>query len=504
MAFFESMANAEGVPGPDGKLAGPDAAGGDGAAWVSMITSQLRRLLRPPAAGEVINWEVAADTARETSIAKGSDPAISAAEVEKVEAAFALSDLFLDQVTDFVRPPGAIQALSAADWITNTMPRWRVLTSPMAKAMTDAIGELLEEHLANHPGAAAFGLSMPGSETPDVTLPAALFGQLGSGGTPAIFKSLAAGVFGIQLGRSVGMLSREVFGYTDIGLPLGEGSAVGLLPGAVNRFAKGCSLPAEEVRLFLATRESAHARLFAGAPWLVDRLTAALEAFSAGVEINLQQIEDSASRIDFGAPGELAGALRSGVFTPEVTPRQKAALEGLETDLALIEGWVEHTTTEALQRNLPDIAQLSEMMRRRRAEGGPAEHALITLVGLEMRPRRARQATELWRAVAEQAGSAARDGLWAHPDLLPVAADLDEPATFWDRRAAQAQADATLDAEIAALLDGDLADAAPPDPNDPPPAATPAGQEHQAEPEVGAAEPEAPHDPSEDPGASAN
>jgi Zincin-like metallopeptidase len=39
----------------------------------------------------------------------------------------------------------------------------------------------------------------------------------------------------------------------------------------------------------------------------------------------------------------------------------------------------------------------------------------------------------LWERLTEAAGIDARDAVWQHPDLLPEAADLDEPAGFIDR-----------------------------------------------------------------------
>jgi hypothetical protein len=55
------------------------------------------------------------------------------------------------------------------------------------------------------------------------------------------------------------------------------------------------------------------------------------------------------------------------------------------------------------------------------------------VVGLELRPRRLRAAAELWRLLGEQRGTAGRDALWAHPDLIPSADDLDDPAAFVGR-----------------------------------------------------------------------
>ena len=54
-------------------------------------------------------------------------------------------------------------------------------------------------------------------------------------------------------------------------------------------------------------------------------------------------------------------------------------------------------------------------------------------MGLELRPRKLREAAVLWERLTAAAGVDARDAVWNHPDLMPSAADLDEPAGFIDR-----------------------------------------------------------------------
>jgi putative hydrolase len=125
-----------------------------------------------------------------------------------------------------------------------------------------------------------------------------------------------------------------------------------------------------------------------------------------------------------------------GVFELQPTPAQQAALARLETALALVEGWVDAVVDAAATGPLPSAAALRETVRRRRATGGPAEQTFATLVGLQLRPRRLREAAALWSAVAEARGVEGRDALWAHPDLLPSAEDLDDPAAFVERTGA--------------------------------------------------------------------
>jgi putative hydrolase len=143
------------------------------------------------------------------------------------------------------------------------------------------------------------------------------------------------------------------------------------------------------------------------------------------------------------------------------SPAQKAALERLEVTLALVEGWVDEVVGQATEGRMPNAAKLQEAVRRRRAAGGPAEQTFATLVGLELRPRRLRDASTLWGSLRTRQGTEARDGVWMHPDLLPTAADLDDPLGFREDAAApEALSEEDFDAELRKLLDG---------PADPPP-----------------------------------
>ncbi|MCB0923994.1 MAG: zinc-dependent metalloprotease, partial [Mycobacterium sp.] len=101
--------------------------------------------------------------------------------------------------------------------------------------------------------------------------------------------------------------------------------------------------------------------------------------------------------------------------------------------LALVEGWVATVVAAALGERIPGTTALSEMLRRRRATGGPAEQTFATLVGLELRPRKMREAAALWERLTTAAGIDARDAVWQHPDLLPTTGDLDDSAGFIDR-----------------------------------------------------------------------
>jgi uncharacterized protein (DUF2342 family) len=113
---------------------------------------------------------------------------------------------------------------------------------------------------------------------------------------------------------------------------------------------------------------------------------------------------------------------------------------------------VDEVVAQVAGHRMPAAAGLTETLRRRRASGGPAESALKSLVGLELRPRRTRDAANLWAATRVARGAEARDATWAHPDLLPAAADLADPLGFAAEGHRPAGPD-ELDVELARLLD---------------------------------------------------
>ncbi len=408
-----ALAQAAGLPQDAGAMAG--------------MLAHLRRLLSAPGEGPV-NWTLAHDIARQTALT-GGDATVTAAQATQVTVALTAADLWLDAATELAPAPTPYQAWSRSEWVEHTLPTWKRLAEPIAasvaQALADALGAQASEALGTAGGPTAAGM----------------------------IRQLGGAVFGMQVGQAVGTLAREVFGSSDTGLPLLEVPGCALVPNVIAEYAAGLDAPADEVRHFLAVREAAHGRLFAQVPWLRAHLLGTVEEYARGIAIDTARMEEAIRSIDASDPEALREAFSSGVFALERTPAQEAALRRLETALALVEGWVEHVTALAVAPHLPHGVPLREMLRRRRAAGGPAEQTFSALVGLELRPRRAREAAVLWAAVEKEGGTATRDALWAHPDLLPTGADLDDAAGFVARRAAVIESEQDLDAALASIFD---------------------------------------------------
>ncbi|HUR15208.1 MAG TPA: zinc-dependent metalloprotease [Mycobacteriales bacterium] len=406
------------------------------------VMNQLQRLLSW--SGGPVNWDLALDVAR--AALDRDDPEITTAQSREVAEAGRLADVWLDALTTLPAAGGEAQAWTRRAWLTTTLPAWKTLVDPVAGRVTAALGSAVEQGLSGD------------------ALPPELRGLL-SGPNPfaGVMQQVGGVVFGAQVGQALGGLAADVLASSEVGIPLGPSA---LVPANVIAFADGLEVPLDEVRLYLALREAAHQRLFSHVPWLKAHLYDAVDAYGRGIEIDMTALEEAVGSLDLSDPSAAQEALSSGLFEIAPTPAQQAALDRLETALALVEGWVDHVVDAAADGRLPHAGPLRETVRRRRASGGPAEQTFATLVGLRLRPRRLREASVLWARITQEHGLEGRDALWAHPDLLPGTAHLDDPLS-WGEPEEGAGAGDDWDAALRAL-DTDL-DGRPDEPGPPAP-----------------------------------
>ena len=180
-------------------------------------------------------------------------------------------------------------------------------------------------------------------------------------------------------------------------------------------------------------------RLFESNPWLVSYMKAAIAEYGKGIHIDLDAIQrqaeetmrnmqDAGQEFDPQNAESFTIALNNGLFTPEESPQQAAALEKLETALALIDGWVEEVITLAADNRLPSLASLSELLRRERVSNSPIQQLFKALFNLEVSPRKVREATFFWYEIRKLKGLDARDKIWS--GLLPTSKELTDPIAF--------------------------------------------------------------------------
>ena len=410
------------------------APGGDGNNELADMLENMGRMLRnggDPSGGSV-NW-TSAHTASDQALQTAGDPEITPSDQERLRAAADIADLWLNGATALPSAGHTINAVTRTEWLATTFDSWKVVVQPVADGVASVMTGMLpagnetgtinipEELLSSLPDEVAANLRE--------TLGSADFAAI-TGPLMAMAKSMGATMFGTQFGQALGQMTTEVLSNSDIGIPLNASGKPGLVVTNVDAFIKGLSIDESDARVYVTLRELAHQRLFAAAPWIQSQLLAAISDYARGVKIDTAAIEQAMTQIDPANPESINQMMTSSLFEPTQTPEQIAALTRIELLLALIEGWVTVVVTDAAGARLPSAAALEEVFRRRRAAGGPAEKVFGGLSGLEMRPRRMREATSLWQRMAQTQGIEARDNLWSHPDLLPRDSDIDDIDAF--------------------------------------------------------------------------
>jgi len=370
---------------------------------------------------EALPKNLVRDTAKKFATAQGSAP-IGANDVSDVEQAISIAELWLNDATFFPQSPnsGSV-ALARTDWVDTTLAGWQTTVEPLAIGLSSAIGELLNQAQGE----------ADQQENP--------FGQgnmqIPIGMISALLNSFIGSLVATQLGQAIGGLAGKVTGAHDVGLPLIDGAYPTLVPQNIKEWATDLDIPMEEIRIFHALREAAIARLFAHNPWLVSYIRTAITDYGKGINIDMEAIQEQAQQalesgngFDPSNPESFTIALNDGIFTPQETPAQRAALTKLETALALIDGWSEEVVTLAAGDRLPNIGALQETLRRRRATSAPAQQLFSSLFGLQVSPRLAREASAFWKQVREIKDVEARDRVWS--GILPTADDLLTPESF--------------------------------------------------------------------------
>jgi putative hydrolase len=378
--------------------------GGGGSGDFSGIPffAELQRLMS--GSGGPVNWELARQMAT-AGASSGPGELTSANDGPgDVGESLRLAELWLDAVTTLPAGTTIAEAWTRARWVEATLATWQTLCDPVAARVVAAMKGALPEELA------------------------AAAGPLGD-----VMNQVGGLMFGMQVGQALGALAGEVLSSTDVGLPIGPASVGALLPENIAAFGTDLGVPPAEVQLYIALREAAYHRLFGHVPWLRGQLLSAVDAYAQGITIDTEKMESAMSSVDPTNPESLQTALSGGLFEQEDTPAQRASLARLELLLALIEGWVDHVVDAAAGAHLPSAGAMRETVRRRRATGGPAEQTFATLVGLELRPRRLREAAALWAALTDARGIDGRDDVWRHPDLLPDSDALGDPTAFATR-----------------------------------------------------------------------
>ena len=319
--------------------------------------------------GPLISPEILRDVARKFVSSQGELP-VGSQDIADAQVALDIANTWLDEATNFpALSRSNLPAWSRRDWLDSSVANWAKMIEPLADGMATALTNVLKQ-------------TPLGEMSED--------GEAGASGPELaaiapIMRAFMGSLIASQLGTSVGQLAVSITGANDVAIPLFTQSEARLVPQNIAKWSEGLDIPVDEVRIFLAIREAAASRLFSHTPWLSKYIQDAITAYGAGIKIDIDSIQEQAERaletgeLDINNPESISVAINSGLFKPEQSPSQDAALAKLEMALALIEGWIDYVTTKAVGDRLPSYPALSETLRRRRATKSPTQQLFATL-----------------------------------------------------------------------------------------------------------------------------
>lgn len=371
-------------------------------ATLQQLLSRLNAAIVPGEATEGLNWSLVETQAKQ--IANQGSKKVSESVAKSISNAMATGSLWLDEVTEVASITSEPKLLSRELWVADSLGLFKDLATPVANRMSEALTENFQENL-----------------------PEEFSGFMSQ--ASGIMKSAGSVMFAMQMGQALGRLSEEVLSAGDIGLPIFKEPRPAFVAQNLAELVDSLEEESDQVYFYFVVRELAHARLFKQSKWLREYTVNLITAYAREISIDNTRIIEMSENFDPAEIGNIQKAFESGALIAPRTPAQTIALERIETVLALIEGWVDCVTQAATIR-LPRSAAIAEVVRRKRSAGGPAEKTFLTLIGLELRPRKLREASAMWNAVTDAVGIQKRDSIWLHPDLLPTEADIADPSAL--------------------------------------------------------------------------
>ncbi len=371
-------------------------------ATLQQLLAKLTSAIVPGEASEGLNWSLVETQAKQ--IANQGSKKVSESVAKSISNAMATGSLWLDEVTEVASITSEPKLLSRELWVVDSLGLFKDLATPVANRMSEALTENFQENL-----------------------PEEFSGFMSQ--ASGIMKSAGSVMFAMQMGQALGRLSEEVLSAGDIGLPIFKEPRPAFVAQNLAELVESLEEESDQVYFYFVVRELAHARLFKQSKWLREYTVNLITAYAREISIDNTRIVEMSENFDPNEIGNIQKAFESGALIAPRTPAQTVALERIETVLALIEGWVDCVTQKATVR-LPRSAAIAELVRRKRSSGGPAEKTFLTLIGLELRPRKLREASAMWNAITDAVGIQKRDAIWSHPDLLPTEADIADPTAL--------------------------------------------------------------------------
>jgi putative hydrolase len=394
----------------------------------------LSQMLRFLQADGPVHWEVARQVARWVALeGEGGEPAVSATDRARLaEVAQAAEQRVLAE-TGEPPPSRSVALLSRVEWADQALQTLRPVLERLAVSLQGDLPNLAAEAgeggdtpnaFAGNPLAGLFGMGSAPGET----------GANPLAGMAGVFGALGPLLLGVQCGFMVGQLAQGLLSEHDLLLPIADPPRPALIVPNLEAFHAAWSIPADDLRFYLALGEAVRSRIVAR-PWVRERLVRLASEYVSSFRVDTAALEAQLGAIDISDPSSFEDAMLDpdALLGAMQSPEQLAVLEQFQLTTAVLESYADFVVERLAEPMLTSLSTIREAMRRHRVERSEADRFIQRLLGLDPSRRLHDQAAAFWRGVAERAGAPALDRLLEAESMLPTPAELEAPGLWLAR-----------------------------------------------------------------------
>jgi putative hydrolase len=383
-----------------------------------------------------VHWEVARQVARWVALEGGGEPQVPAADRARLAEVAPAAEQRVLAETGEAPPSAMVSLLGRAEWADQALVTLRPVLEKLAVSLQGDLPDLSGESsdadpdnpLSNNPFAGLFGTgSGPGGPGGDM-------GANPLAGMAGMFGALGPLLLGVQCGFMVGQLAQGLLSEHDLLLPIADPPRPALIVPNLESFHLAWSIPADDLRFYLALGEGVRSRLVAR-PWIRERLVRLASEYVSSFRIDTAALESQLGSFDLNDPSSFEGAMLDpdAMLGAMQSPEQMAVLERFQLTTAVLETYADSVVERLAEPMIKSLPTIREAMRRHRVERSEADRFIQRLLGLDPSRRLHDQAAAFCRGVEERAGTAALDRLLEAEAMLPTPAELEAPGLWLAR-----------------------------------------------------------------------
>lgn len=375
------------------------------------------------------SWETAAQMATGIANEGRVEHNVDPLERHSIEQLARVAELQIASATGVALDAVQIEPLTRGQWARRFLDDERPLLEGLSESIGAALRAQLGDISTDLEGMADLGIpQIPGMDPEQFMR--------------TMLEMLGPSLLSMMAGSTAGHVASRAFGHYELPLPRPAGSLTMVLSN-VDEFADDWSLPREAVRLWVCLSDVLHHRVLT-VPHVRQHLDGLINnyvsAFSRDPEAIERRLSESGLMDDLMGTSEPdLDAIQRLAGDPEVLLRamqsdeQRHMQPHIQATVAVIEGYVDRVLDRLGSRLVPEYGRVTEAMRRRRVEAGPASRFIEHLFGLELSQATFDRGVAFVDGIVERAGEDVLERLWVDLDHLPTPNEVDAPGLWLAR-----------------------------------------------------------------------